>query len=405
MKLSILVLSAPLALCPLIAVVLMSQAFGGPQSLNADALPRSGGPTLSVAAADASPGERRAADLRCDGSSDDVQIQAALTRLRDGGGGSLALTSGTFLVDAPIRLVGRTTLLGQGRGTVVKAAPTFQGTALLIGSYTGAGAPLDLLAVTDLVLDGSKFQGVSCGGIRIDIASKTGFLHGSPDANTAIRHVLVNRCSGHGVHLLGTFNRAARITGVRAWDNGGDGFRIETPDGNLTDCDAGSSDGAGFRILSANNLLSGCKGWFSDDSGFVIDAVRCAFTNCSAQDNALHGFDLQSGIHTLTGCHADSNSFLGFGTPDAHAGLYDGFHIDGSSVIMSACLAYDKNEGGRGRNQRYGTFVAPGRSRLNLQVSNGNDGSHNNLVGGIGGFLSGQGNRIVATGQDEFVTP
>ena len=390
--------------------VVAASVFGGsaaatPQSLDAAALPRSGGPTISVAAADASPSERRTADLRCDGTADHVEIQAAVERLRAGGGGSLSLTSGTFLIDAPLLMTGRSTFQGQGRGTVVKASPTFQGAALVAGTYTGAGAPLDLLTLTNFVLDGSKFQGVNCAGIRIEITSKLGFLHGSPDAHTAVRHVLVNRCSSHGLHLLGGFNRQARITGVRAWDNGGDGFRIESADGNVTDCDAGSSDGAGFRILAANTLLTACKGWYSDDSGFVVQTVRCTFANCSAQDNALHGFDIRSGIHTLTGCHADSNSYLGSGNPDAHAGLYDGFHIGASSITMSACLAYDKNEGGRGLNQRYGTFVESGKSRLNLQVSNGNGGTHDNLVGGIGGFLTGQGNRIVATGQDEFVTP
>lgn len=110
---------------------------------------------------------------------------------------------------------------------------------------------------------------------------------------------------------------------------------------------------------------------------------------------------------TCGGIRIDISPKLGFlhGSPDAHAGLYDGFHIAASSITMWACLAYDKDEGGRGRNQRYGTFVEAGKSRLNLQVSNGNDGSHDNLVGGIGGFLTGLKNRIVATGQDEFVTP
>ena len=364
------------------------------------------GATLSVAAPDATPAERVAAQLRCDGSADEIEIQLALDQLA-GHGGSVHLTSGTFQVDVPIVLRGRVALGGTGSGTVVKATPAFtSGEGLLEGAYDGTGTPLELVTVSDLTLDGNKWQGASAGGIHLDIDSKVGFQFGSPDAHVRIRDVLVARASGHGVHIEGSFNRAARIARIRVWDVDGIGFLIASPDGNYTDCDTGSSGSHGFQVTSANNHFTACKAWYSNGDGFRIDSVRTTLSGCTAQDNEQHGFNIQAGMNTFTACHADSNSYLGTGAmPDPNQGLFDGFHVAAGNVSMSSCFAYDKNEGGRGRNQRYGTFVAGNFQRLNLQVSNGNSGSHDNFTDGIGGTLTGSGNRIVATGQNEYVSP
>lgn len=382
----------------LILIALGGAAHSAFVQLTATRIATSGGPTIVVAALDAPLNERRTATFRCDGNADEVEIQAAFERLRDKGG-SLALSSGSFIIDRPIDVVGRVRFEGQGLGTIVKASNVFQGTALVVGDYAGQGTPLELFQLRDMTLDGSKFQGATTGGIQLNVTSGVGFLHGSPDAFLTLSNVLVSRCTGHGVHMLGSRNRAARIDSVRVWDVDGDGFRIESPDMNLTDCDAGSSGGAGLRIMSSNVIVSGCKAWYSDASGFVVEGVRGAYSGCSAQDNALHGFEIRAGMTTFASCHADSNSFLGGAMPDPHSGLYDGFHLAASHVIISASFAYDKNEGGRGRNQRFGTYVAPGRDRINVQVSGGNLGSHDNVAGGVGGDVAGPQTRIVSTGQ------
>lgn len=363
-----------------------------------------GGATLTVAAGDATPAERFHADYLCDGSADQVELQSALDALV-GRGGSVELTSGTFLLDAAVRPRGSVHLYGWGKGTVLKASSAFtSGLGVIDGFYDGTGDPLDLVSVSNLVIDGNRFQGANTRGVHFDIRSKSGFLFGSPDAHLVLTDLFIARTSGHGVHIEGSFNRAARVTRIRVWDVDGDGFHVASPDGNYTDCDTGSSAGYGFRIESANNHFSACKAWYSDEDGWFVNGVRNTLASCSSQDNEKHGFRLSKGMVTLTGCHADSNSYLGGGAnPDANQGLYDGFHIDANNITLAACFAYDKNEGGRGRNQRYGTYVNGAKQRLNLQVSNGNTpgtGSHNNFTGGLGGTLTGTGNAIVSTGQD-----
>ena len=392
-----------------LALLASLQTSSATQLAPRNALADSSGATLMVAAADATQREKQSADWTCDGSADEVQLQAALDSL-DGSGGRLLLSSGTFQLDAAVALRGRVHLTGQGKASVLRATSAFQsGLGVLDGSYDGSGNPLDLTTISDVVVDGARYTGALAAGIHLRIDSKLGFQFGSPDAHLVIRDVLIAHTAGHGLHMEGSFNRAARVSRVRVWNVEGDGFRIESPDGHYTDCDTGSSAGYGFTLSSANNFLTGCKAWYADQSGFLVDAVRSTLTGCTAQDNQAHGFLIQAGMTTLTGCHADSNSYLGSGSlPDPNQGLFDGFHLDASNVTLSACFAYDKSETGHGRNQRYGTYVTAGKQRLNLQVANGStpgSGSHNNFVGGIGGALTGSGTRIVATGQDEFVSP
>jgi len=362
--------------------------------------------TLFVAASDATPNEKAVADRVCDGNSDEIDINLALQTLA-GAGGSIALSSGTFHLDAPARLTGNVHLLGQGRDTTLRASAAFQsGEGILDGAYHGMGAPLDLLTVSYLTIDGNRWGGASTSGVHVNITSKVGFRFGSPDACFQMHHVLVANVNGHGLHMQGGHNRAARIVDVRVWNVEGDGFRIDCPDGNYTDCDAGSSLGMGFRVTGANNHFTACKAWYSDEDGWDLSGVRNTLAGCTAQDNAKHGFAIRSGMQTLTACHADSNSYLGGGAmPDAHQGLYDGFHVAAGNVTLAACFAYDKNEGGRGRNQRYGTFVSGNQARLNMQVANGNSNSHDNFTGGIGGALTSASHHIIATGQDSFVSP
>ena len=77
--------------------------------------------TIFVAASDASAASIAAAlpQYRCDGTADDVQIQAAITAL-PAGGGKVVLSEGTFNIAAVISLLSNTWLQGQGRATILK---------------------------------------------------------------------------------------------------------------------------------------------------------------------------------------------------------------------------------------------------------------------------------------------
>ncbi len=75
----------------------------------------SGNATFLVAASDASPSVKARADYVCDGTADDVQIQAAIDALPAyGDGGSVILSAGNFNIAASINIRGALRLKGQG---------------------------------------------------------------------------------------------------------------------------------------------------------------------------------------------------------------------------------------------------------------------------------------------------
>ena len=83
--------------------------------------PRTG--TLVVAASNSSVLSKDSADFICDGTADDVQIQAAITYLAAGGtyglGGTVVLTEGTFNIATNILVKSNVHLKGQGPATIL----------------------------------------------------------------------------------------------------------------------------------------------------------------------------------------------------------------------------------------------------------------------------------------------
>jgi hypothetical protein len=82
--------------------------------------------TLVVAASNATAAEKAGADYVCDGTADEVQIQAAIDAL-PATGGSVVLSDGTFNTSTQIYSQFGLTLRGQGKGTIIKATAGFTG--------------------------------------------------------------------------------------------------------------------------------------------------------------------------------------------------------------------------------------------------------------------------------------
>ena len=72
--------------------------------------------TYVIAASDSSAAGKAQADAKCDGTTDDVEIQAAIDALT--GGGTIQLLEGTFNCDA-INLASNITIRGMGRSTIL----------------------------------------------------------------------------------------------------------------------------------------------------------------------------------------------------------------------------------------------------------------------------------------------
>lgn len=116
------------------------------------------GATFVVAASDSLNKEK--ADYICDGTADDVQIQAAIDAL-NGNGGSVVLMEGTFYINAPISISNTSpaddnvTLQGQGDSTVLKL-PDGNSTSIAIIYISGGDPTVKNTIIRDLKIDGNK---------------------------------------------------------------------------------------------------------------------------------------------------------------------------------------------------------------------------------------------------------
>jgi hypothetical protein len=148
--------------------------------------------TKVVKASNASSSWNNQADYTCDGTGDNVEIQAALDAL-PAIGGRVVLSEGTFNITAAIQTPRHVSIVGQGR----------QGTKL-VASTSGIniiemhGTPPNIMdrwnMLTGLVLDGNNLE---CTGLSLDLADMGHF-----------RNLRIVNVDGYGIRL-----------GPGAWDN------------------------------------------------------------------------------------------------------------------------------------------------------------------------------------------
>ncbi len=126
-------------------------------------IPGAAGDTVSmvVAAADATDKHKNQADYICDGTADDVEINAALSQVGAAGGGTVFLTAGSFTLTDTIKIPSDVILAGEGTATKL-AFDTSVGDKTMITNecdYTFAQrhpTGNKNITVRDMYIDGDK---------------------------------------------------------------------------------------------------------------------------------------------------------------------------------------------------------------------------------------------------------
>jgi hypothetical protein len=111
-----------------------------------------GASTFVIASSTASAKVKRAADAVCDGTADNVQIQAAITALATYGG-TVSLSDGTFNLAAVLTLGNKITLSGQGPATIIKVTDDVQDIAITNTDRSGGNTDITL---SNLTINGNK---------------------------------------------------------------------------------------------------------------------------------------------------------------------------------------------------------------------------------------------------------
>ncbi|MBP7411513.1 glycosyl hydrolase family 28-related protein [Methanoculleus sp. 10] len=307
---------------------------------------------LFVAAGDSSPAAKAQANYTCDGIDDQVEIQAALAALPDGG--TVALSGGTFNCSGSLVPPAGATLRGEGPD---KTILLFRENGMLNVSeervtldgfhITGSGYKN---MSTETTLDLSRWLGV----LTIYAShTKVHNVTGTADASIQAVFLLL-----HNPNVYAPILEDVEFTNCRAADTGTYGFlhnawgseNTTIKDVRYENCAAVNCGryGAfnawvtGFDFAEQNNIeglrVSNCFAEGSLESGFHFEwdpkKRDCVFINCVSKDNGQKpwpdtylvggpdyfgaGFYLPGGRVSLVNCRAEGNRAFGFfvGNPD-----------------------------------------------------------------------------------------
>ena len=300
--------------------------------------------TQVVAATDADNESKEAADFKCDGVDDEVQINAAIAAL-PATGGIVLLTEGTFTLGAatPISLASNLWLRGSGGGTILRPAGGSSGSYAILN----AAATVSQLIVSDLEIDGNKAaMSVARGHDAIGLVSPANiclqrlFIHDlSALAGTGrgvqlsgtgsaivIAEVDVLACNGNGMNLVSSASPSfLRLIGCRIFQAGLSGVLLDANGAVIEAChfqQAGTADG--LSISGSSNIVRGCTAVANDDRGLLLTTLA---NQCIAEGNILSG-NGQAGLQV----GGNDNLIKGnqsFGNSVTTHNTYNDIHVTG----------------------------------------------------------------------------
>lgn len=266
-----------------------------------------------------------------DGTTDDTTaIQAALTAAA--GGGTVFVPAGTF-ISSNLTIGAQTTLMGTGRGSVLKAKASTTGNFIAFTTPSTAVG----VGIRDIKVDGNNQSGLT--GIYLDnTAVATDSLH-------RLINVYVYNCPVDGIHL-GPAIIETNLISCFVYNSGryGYNFDVGATDNRIINCSTGLSINHGFYIQGNNNHFIACKAyyagyngssWVADVHGFMLypsasqDLHLVLLHSCEAQNNSKDGFHIDSTASSasiqhisVVGCMADGNNEV--------VGTGVGFYVNGA---------------------------------------------------------------------------
>jgi len=344
--------------------------------------------TIFVAASNADPSIRSRAEpgYRCDGTADEVEINAAIAALPSGGG-KVVLSEGTFTIAAQIVAVSGLVLEGQGEATVL--TPT--------GSFTHL---ISIDIVNDVTVRNLKIDGGKTGGHSVDYGVKL----------DTCNRVRVVDCYFYDMNVVGVGNNASGevVTDVEVRgclfntaDNqairlGAGCSRITIVGNRMYNCaQAASGNDYAYILLSdaheftvADNILFA--------STVIADSIGVDFGGSysgTIQGNTFHKVEIGvwSERDTTRNVAIVGNVFHTCGHPDGDNGAItfdDGGDSAPAEVVISGNAFYYSNQRDIDNSTTTANLVITG----NL-FSNGNQGADNRpsvVIGtGVDSLISG----------------
>lgn len=316
---------------------------------------------ITVVASNTSVKARANADYVCDGTADEVQINAAIVAVAaaagrtDGAvgcGGEVHLLAGTYTIAAPIVMLTRVDLIGQGNlQNVLIIGENNCGNGIYFKAWDSGGSSINVnergqFRIANIRVQLSYTQSSTSWGIYID-NDDTEYLY---DAIFDNIYCAAAKTGGMYVKMewASHYDKCTFETGH---SGDGPGFQSDSSSGCVFNgCYYAHNAGHGCNLNGAgsNNYFSGCGFQDNGDSGDASHGLylssgalhRTFIVNCAFTDNWGSGFYISAGTKALlTNCVAYKNNYAG-------TWAKAGFRIGGSAVtdcILMNCLSYDND--------------------------------------------------------------
>lgn len=385
-------------------------------------------PWRLVAASDAPDWVKGVATLVCDGTGDQVTIQAAVDAAFAEGGGTVQLSQGTFLASAPITLHPLVRLIGMHGDHIfnpdqltvssyLKPVLGFAGGAVIVmldqvnGGYDLKSAEQQVQSLTiDGTGVGGTVHGIQAGGyihgvLLRDVAIKnvsgkgiyTFFENGAQPFSWTLEHVTVDNPQGAGVELIN--HSDATLLDVVSIGAGGNAFTFSNmPNSRVIGCRAEWSEGHGYHVTGNFGAGQGSGGM--------------TFTGCSTDRNRFDGMHvsaLGNAPLLVSGCTLRRDGRNG----NAGGGDYSGFRAmaAGMPLIIDGLSVYPGvDDTGAGVNSPVNAFKASGCTYVALNSGFLHGATNGFVDGGTNGTLRrgpniGERTGTTAAPVDQFASP
>ena len=308
-------------------------------------------PHVVVASADAPATLKAIADYVCDGTADQVEINAAITAaavlqsrnaLMPAGAqqiGKVYLTGGRFSCSASIQIRTGVHLQGSGWGTELRAVGVTEA-----GLIRNADPNDHAFLISDMYLYGNWSSGGTCSGIDIDSTGSVNsggvgnYPSTAPDNYYALQRLFIDGFTGgansanrHGVYSHGGgYHRGPMALDLQIRNIGGNGiYWSSASDGFIANCHIGTVGGSGLRIATGNTKIANCKTFYCDTWGLYVTSGRGTLSGFESQDDAS-GVFLDGAPWTLAAVTIDTWSATALRMSS------DGIQVSGVSVFNRA---------------------------------------------------------------------
>ena len=325
----------------------------------ADLIDTIGTPTLTVAANGASNASKGRADYVCDGTADDVQINAALNAL-PAASGRVLLSEGTFDITAQITLGHKDSLIGTGWNTYLQAASGLNASVITLDDVQAQQC-----YVAHLAIDGDSANQTAGSGIHFNNTGRTPTSEAG-DAHHLIDRVLIYDTKDHGIYLQGDC-RETVVRDCRIRTTGQYGFYSNgAADLKLVNVIVGQAGEYGFLCGGVEIQLVNCKAFgcgavtAANGIGFRMNTSHALMVNCWSEENTRQGYSLTGNNISACHCTAVDNGETTARRP--------GFYIAADYISLVGCWARDTRSGDD-RTQNYGVQLANGSDYLRINMT------------------------------------